>query len=71
MLEIEKIQNNGMHSSKTKRAKRISRTPEAMAKNNERQAVKKLARLINCNFEAGDAIVTLTYKPDERPGNPQ
>lgn len=71
VLEIEKIQNNEMHSSKTKRAKRISRTPEAMAKNNERQAVKKLARLINCNFEAGDAIVTLTYKPDERPGNPQ
>lgn len=71
VLEIEKIQNNGMHSSKTKRAKRISRTPEAMAKNNERQAVKKLARLINCNFEAGDAIVTLTYKPDERPGNTQ
>lgn len=60
-----------MHSSKTKRAKRISRTPEAIAKNNERQAAKKLARLINCNFVAGDAIVTLTYKPDERPGNPQ
>ena len=71
VLEIEKIQNNRMHSKKTKRAQRISYTPEAMARNNERQAAKKLARLINCNFVAGDAIVTLTYKPDERPDNPQ
>lgn len=71
VLEIEKIQNNRVHSKKTKRTKRTSHTPEAMARNNERQAAKKLARLINCNFEAGDAIVTLTYRPDERPDNPQ
>ena len=71
VLKIEKIQNNRAHSKKTKRAKRTSHTPEAMARNNERQAAKKLARLINCNFEAGDAIVMLTYRPDERPDNPQ
>lgn len=71
VLEIEKIQNNRAHSKKTKRSKRTSHTPEAMAKNKERQAVKKLARLINCNFIAGDMIVTLTYKQDDRPDTPE
>ena len=31
---------------------------------NEREAVKNLARILNCNFRAGDLWVTLTY-PDE------
>ena len=71
VLETEKIQNNKMHSKKIKRAKKLARSPEAMKKNNERRAAKKLARLINCNFVPGDAIVTLTYRSDARPDDPQ
>ena len=32
---------------------------------NEREAVKNLARILNCNFSQGDMWVTLTY-PDDR-----
>ena len=28
---------------------------------NDRDAAKRLARILNCNFRAGDALVTLTY----------
>ena len=34
---------------------------------NEREAVKRLARVLNCNFGAGDLWVTLTYA--EEPGS--
>lgn len=35
---------------------------EAVIKNNDRQAVKKLTRLMNANFYPGDIHLTLTYK---------
>ena len=34
---------------------------------NEREAVKNLARLINCNFGPGDMWITLTYSEDRLP----
>lgn len=34
---------------------------------NEREAVKNLARILNCNFQAGDLWVTLTYPDDSLP----
>ena len=34
---------------------------------NEREAVKNLARLINCNFKQGDMWITLTYSDDRLP----
>ena len=34
---------------------------------NEQEAVKNLARLINCNFAQGDMWLTLTYSPDRLP----
>ncbi len=36
---------------------------------NEREAVKNLARLLNCNFQAGDLWVTLTYSPERLPAD--
>lgn len=38
---------------------------------NEREAVKNLARLINCNFAAGDMWLTLTYPEDYLPESPE
>lgn len=34
---------------------------------NEREAVKNLARLINCNFRQGDMWITLTYSQERLP----
>ena len=36
---------------------------------NEREAVKNLARLINCNFGPGDMWLTLTYSDDRLPAS--
>lgn len=50
------------------RAPRQTRSPnmkpsrEAVIKNNDRNAVKKLARLMNANFYPGDIHLTLTYE---------
>lgn len=37
---------------------------------NEREAVKNLARLINCNFAQGDMWITLTYPENALPESP-
>lgn len=50
-----------------RRGARKQKTPEQMEKQNYRNAVKKLTRLLNCNFHDGDLWVTLTYKKDKRP----
>lgn len=42
---------------------------EAQKKLNERNARKRLIRLINTNFGAGDLAVTLTYRDDQMPDN--
>lgn len=66
VLEVEKtftIRYKGKH---TVRGPRKETTPEAMAKVNERNAKKNLARLLNCNFKKGDLYLTLTYKIDNR-----
>lgn len=36
---------------------------------NEREAVKNLARIINCNFKQGDMWITLTYPEDRLPAS--
>lgn len=43
-----------------KRRKRENPTPEQVQKNNDRIAIRKLARLINANFGPGDLHVVLT-----------
>lgn len=36
---------------------------------NEREAVKNLARILNCNFRQGDMWITLTYPESSLPGS--
>lgn len=54
---------SGNHTSK--RAARTCITSEKVKKNNERIAVKELARLFNANFTSNDTHVTLTYRGAE------
>ena len=49
-----------------KRADRRHRTPEEIAKNNERIRIRKLQRIILANFRTG-RTVHLTYRKEERP----
>lgn len=38
---------------------------------NEREAVKNLARILNCNFKQGDMWITLTYPEEYLPESPE
>lgn len=49
------------------RGKNRKKTPEDVAAVNQRNAEKKLRRLINANFGKNDIHLVLTYKKDERP----
>lgn len=51
----------------SKRAPKINPTPEAVAKNNLRYAIKELTAKLNHNFAGGDYHLTLTYRdiPDQ------
>lgn len=51
----------------TDRGPKEKATEEEMKKNNEREAIKKLTRIMNCNFVDGDLHIVLTYKKDKRP----
>lgn len=54
----------------TSRGKRIKGNSKPRhIRYNEREAVKNLARVINCNFGAGDLWLTLTYGPDRLPAD--
>ena len=48
--------------------RRAGSSSAAKMKANERDCVRRLARLINCNFEAGDAQVALKYDDLHYPG---
>lgn len=43
-------------------------TREAQRRLNDRNAVRKLVRLVSCNFGRGDLMVTLTYGDERIPG---
>lgn len=43
------------------RSSRRGKSSPRKRDNNDRDAVKRLARILNCNFQAGDALLTLTY----------
>lgn len=49
------------------RGKNEKKTPEDVAKVNQRNAETKLRRLINTNFKENDLHMVLTYKKNERP----
>ena len=52
-----------------KRDSKKKKTPEGVAKQNQKYKEKKVQRLILMNFHEGDWHLTLTYRPDERPGS--
>ena len=49
------------------RSKRQKRTPEDIVRQNHTNRVKKVKRLILCNFRPGDFHLTLNYRKDDRP----
>lgn len=55
---------------RTKRAKRVAGASSLKKiAANEREAVRRLARIINCNFGAGDLWLTLKYSDARLPAN--
>lgn len=71
ILEVEKYCNFNYKGKRTVRGPRTEKTSEAVAKVNERNAQKKLSRLINTNFTKNDYHLVLTYKFNQRAGNPE
>ena len=49
------------------RGPKTKETDERMKKANERNAVRKLTRILNTNYRDGDLHIVLTYKKDKRP----
>lgn len=65
--EIQKYYPGNYGAPGCERAKKRKRSPEEMKKQNHRNKVKKVQRLILKNFDEGDLHVVLTYKKDLRP----
>lgn len=66
VLEVERY-FSGRYGKKINPGSRHLPTPEEMRKVNERNAIKKLRRKIEANFQDGDLFITLTYRPECRP----
>lgn len=66
-IEIAKYHSYRYRCKGEKRNKKKKLTSEAQEKINQRQAVKKLRRLMNHNFCDNDYLITLDYRPEERP----
>ena len=49
------------------RGKRRGKSLASQIERNMREAVKRLARVLNCNFRGGDVLLTLKYAPDRLP----
>ena len=65
--EIEKSYSSRYGKRGIGRSKNMNPTPEDVKKVNQRNAEKRLRRLINCNFEKNDIHLVLTYKKENRP----
>lgn len=61
VIEIRKTISYVESAKGRKRAKKLHPTLKAVAKNNERSAVRTLRRRINTNFGPDDLHITLTY----------
>lgn len=67
-IEIRKYHTFRCDSKSVSRSERKRPTEEAVKKANERNAKKKLLRLLEANFTPEeDMFLTLTYKPELRP----
>lgn len=65
-IEFEKHHTFRYRSKRRTRQPNQKPTSEAMAKINAKRAQRKLTRLINNNFKAGDYSLSLTYTSDNR-----
>lgn len=67
VIEVEKYHTARYGSPGKSRQKKEKATPLEIEKRNEWNALKKLRRLINCNFGPDDYHLILTYRKEERP----
>lgn len=61
VVEIEEYTCYSYQAKTYTRGMNVNETDEEKAQRNYRDSLKKLARLINCNFRSGDLFVTLTH----------
>ena len=66
-IEVRKYHTARYGVKGEKRREKTKPTKEGMQKINERNAIKKLLRLIRANFETGDAFLTLAFAEEMRP----
>lgn len=69
VIEIEKVFSSKYHSKKVSRGQKMVRTTDAVKRVNERNAEKKLRRLINTNFDCNSLHIVMTYRPEARPAD--
>ena len=62
VIEIEEFNCYSSQVKNYSRGMNINETDAEKAERNRRDSLKKLARLINCNFGKGDLFVTLTHR---------
>lgn len=67
LIEVEMHHKGNYGAPGQKREKKKKATPEEIRAGNERNARKKLRRLINTNFGPGDIHLVLTYQKELRP----
>lgn len=65
--EVEKYHTSRYNQKGIRPKKKEKPTSEQMQKVNERNAIKRLRRLMNTNFGPGDYHTVLTYAKDQRP----
>lgn len=61
VIEIEEFTCFASQAKTYSRGMNMNETDEEKAERNYRDSLKKLARLINCNFREGDLFITLTH----------
>ena len=66
VIDVEKYHTGRYGAPGCKRQPKRKRTPEEIRNQNYINACKRLRRIINNNFEAGDLHCTLTYKQENR-----
>lgn len=66
-IEIEKKHTGKYGAPGQKREKKKRATKEEIQKQNQRNAEKKLRRIINANFAVDDLHIVLTYRKEHRP----
>lgn len=69
VIEVEKVYSSKYKSKKVVRSPKMARTAEVVRVINERNAEKKLRRIVNANFSHTSLHMVLTYRPECRPAS--